>query len=649
MTLQAKQTRVEDFSVQNNTLVRDVADRVEDRISIEIGDSKQAEFIPQAKIMRWDNETNFSIRRDNGARSFVERDGKIVAEGADENVVIYELEPDEQNEDGGLEIEIELPRRPKTNVFEFTLQTKGLNFYYQPELTEKEKAEGASQPDNVIGSYAVYHATKRDNRVGGKHYKTGKAFHIYRPKAIDADGVEVWCELNIDEQAGVLTVTVPQDWLNRASYPVRVDPTFGYTSVGAAANPLAFESSNFRLGNSYEVTLIESGTGNWTIPAGVTEIIVETWGGGGAGGGRTGFNGNGGGGGGGAYSRKTFSGLTPLDTIPYSVGAVASGSTGAGADGNVTWFYSNDSSGCVAAGGKGGTSGTPGVGGAGGLATDGHGDVKYNGGNGSNGVATTTASGAGGSGAGSTGNGNNASGTTGGGGVNELGGQGGMGRTVGGNGGGGGILASGGGGAIRNNSINRTGGQGQTGIIRITYATAAEGQLQSMDAYLGGSVAVDVTAFVNRLHGSGTYGLHNEIAKKENTGASASAGWKTFNFANESLVGTATYILSVSANSAPLVGSERYSIYADSSTTDGRFSTIPTTYPGDDPWGASYGVGNVKRRYSIYATYEAAASDPDPITKVKIAGTFVPITPKVKINGTFVEKTSKVKVGGTFV
>ena len=222
MTLRARETKVEDFTLERNTLIRDVADRPADRISVEIGDSKQDEFIPQAKIIRWDNETNFSIRRDNGARSFVERDGKIVAESRDENVVIYELEPDEQNEDGGLEIEIELPRQPKTSVFEFTLQTKGLNFYYQPELTKEEIADGASQPENVIGSYAVYHATKRDNRVGGKHYKTGKAFHIYRPKAIDADGAETYCDIHIQVQgeSGTMTKTVPQEFLNKAKYPV---------------------------------------------------------------------------------------------------------------------------------------------------------------------------------------------------------------------------------------------------------------------------------------------------------------------------------------------------------------------------------------------------------------------------------------------
>lgn len=251
---QAHREIAKDYTLQNNTLLRPVKNDAADRLELEIGDAKQAEFMPQAKIKRWDNETNFSIRRDNGARSFVERDGKVIAEGTKENVVIYELEPDEQNEDGGLEIEIELPRQPRTNVFEFTLQTKGLNFYYQPEIADEEaeqsrigKADKRSleeikrsmRPENVVGSYAVYHATKRDNRIGEKHYKTGKAFHIYRPKAIDADGNEVLCDLHIDEAAGILTVTVPEKWLFAANYPVRVDPTFGYTSVGGSISAIA--------------------------------------------------------------------------------------------------------------------------------------------------------------------------------------------------------------------------------------------------------------------------------------------------------------------------------------------------------------------------------------------------------------------------
>ena len=37
-----------------------------DRIEVEVGDSKQnAKFYPQVKVMRWDNECNVSISKQN--------------------------------------------------------------------------------------------------------------------------------------------------------------------------------------------------------------------------------------------------------------------------------------------------------------------------------------------------------------------------------------------------------------------------------------------------------------------------------------------------------------------------------------------------------------------------------------------------------
>ena len=90
----------------------------------------------------------------------------------------------------------------------------------------------------MAGSYAVYHQTQEGDytALGGKNYKAGKAFHIYRPRIEDATGASCWGELNIDVKAGLLTVTIPQDWLDQAVYPVRhaAGLTFGYTSIGGA-------------------------------------------------------------------------------------------------------------------------------------------------------------------------------------------------------------------------------------------------------------------------------------------------------------------------------------------------------------------------------------------------------------------------------
>lgn len=144
------------------------------------------------------------------------------------------IEPKEgtQNE---FDIDFTLHSKPDTNVFEYKIEgAESFDFFFQPPLTAEEIAEGASRPENVVGSYAVYHSFKANHRIGSTNYATGKAFHIYRPKAIDANGVEVWAELSYIE--GLLTVTVPPKFLDDAVYPVRVDPTFGYTTAGASGS-----------------------------------------------------------------------------------------------------------------------------------------------------------------------------------------------------------------------------------------------------------------------------------------------------------------------------------------------------------------------------------------------------------------------------
>lgn len=223
------------FLLKDSTYFQDVKLDPKDTIKIEVGDSKQLDFKPQFKIMRWDNEVNFSMRAEE----------KIGATFTNTNGVIKYITPEYEvhqyekltaGEDGGFEFEWVFGSKPLSNVLSATIQTKGLDFFYQPELTEKEKLH-KHRPDNVTGSYAVYHSSKGGlNNIDGKEYRTGKAFHIYRPEAVDTNGVRVWCDLNIDERNGLLSVTVPQTFLDNAVYPVTVDPTFGYTSIGATTN-----------------------------------------------------------------------------------------------------------------------------------------------------------------------------------------------------------------------------------------------------------------------------------------------------------------------------------------------------------------------------------------------------------------------------
>ena len=147
----------------------------------------------------------------------------------------------------------------------------------------------------------------------------------------------------------------------------------------------------------------------FTVPAGITSIIVECWGGGG-GSESIGTNSNiimSAGAAGGAYARKTIS-VSPGEEYPLTVGAggnyVATG-TGQGGD---TFFNTN----VVLAKGGNRSTATAYSAGPNGTTTGSIGDIVYAGGNGGSGyniVSSTRFSGGGGSGAGSTGNGNNGS------------------------------------------------------------------------------------------------------------------------------------------------------------------------------------------------------------------------------------------------
>lgn len=219
-----------------------------------------------------------------------------------------------------------------------------------------------------------------------------------------------------------------------------------------------------------------SGTFTFTVPAGVSSIIVECWGAGGGGGGNSTTADGAGGGGGGAYSRSVLT-VTP-GNFSLTVGAGgAGGSGGNGTDGGDTWFGSSTT--ILAAGGKRGyapSGGAAGVSGAGGLASASVGDVRYNGGNGGTGRDNNTGQGGpGGSSAGTGANGTSGPATwsT----VTadpapEGGGTGGNGGTAGNNGSPGSVPGGGGGGSgdkPNNGSSSRIGGSGASGQIIISW------------------------------------------------------------------------------------------------------------------------------------------------------------------------------------
>lgn len=208
---------------------------------------------PAISFEKWDGEAKLGVSypsvSDEGKRKVLSN--KIEWKNEKEIVHAYPLEANESMEGGGFEIELILKEKPDTNIFTFPLNGyESFDFYYQPELTQQEIDEGSIRPENIVGSYAVYHKELKNNK-----YTTGKAFHIFRPLVKDADGDQVWGTLMYVD--GALSVTVPQEYLDKAVYPVSVDPTVGFTSIGG--------TSGGNTANDHFVSVLESVPSSGTI------------------------------------------------------------------------------------------------------------------------------------------------------------------------------------------------------------------------------------------------------------------------------------------------------------------------------------------------------------------------------------------------
>lgn len=247
------------YQLQNNTYFATANEDRRNRLDVEVGDAKQTEFHPQIKLKRWHNEINFSARlvhRENisNIKPFCEY-GKIKWRAKKFEVHFYDV-PQKDEDEGGYEFEIILLEKPDTNKFEFTIQHKGLEFCYQPELTKKEKKQGHERSENIVGSYAVYYKEPPKNFAGSNVYKSGKAFHIFRPEVKDSGGNKIWADLHIDSEKGILSITVNKAFLKHAVYPIHIDPTFGYATIGASSTYIAANALLGTLGTA------QSGTAN---------------------------------------------------------------------------------------------------------------------------------------------------------------------------------------------------------------------------------------------------------------------------------------------------------------------------------------------------------------------------------------------------
>ncbi len=250
-------------------------------------------FSPEIKLEKWGDETYIRVWSDEAGDSFATTDGDKTIWYNEDKSKEYNFYPTTlENGTEAFEYEIILKEKPATNIISLKIESKGLKFYYQPPLDEEfndptctpTDCQNRHRPENIVGSYAVYHESKSGDytALSGKNYMTGMAFMIYRPQMEDSNGWKVWGELNIDIEKGIETVTIPQDFIDKAVYPIKhaSGQTFGNEVAGTShlniSNPFLV-GSLFTSGADAEGATVSKLTlsAEWNVtPADIKGVIV---------------------------------------------------------------------------------------------------------------------------------------------------------------------------------------------------------------------------------------------------------------------------------------------------------------------------------------------------------------------------------------
>jgi hypothetical protein len=176
-----------------------------------------------------DGDRNDVVSTPNGARFVIDDDTLLTWEHT--NNVANDIYVDFPDEFGGSKETIQLDKAPLIARWRYRLYysvDSNLGFAFQPELTQDQIDRGHTRPDWCVGSYAIF----------DKHHR--KVGHIPRPYAITALGEKVWFDISINDNPPFfadITITGDTDWLKSlpvSAFPVLIDPTMGYTSIGGS-------------------------------------------------------------------------------------------------------------------------------------------------------------------------------------------------------------------------------------------------------------------------------------------------------------------------------------------------------------------------------------------------------------------------------
>ena len=203
-----------------------------------VGNENAGSFEPHIRAMRWGGEGSFSFGLPGRGIPSAFRNGKVEWTDGDQLHRFYEREANSVRwPQGGFEYDIVFGVKPQSRILSIPIDITGLEARFQGELSPFAVARGCTRPPDVVGSYAFYHATKgkmNSTKDAAKDYKTGKAFHLYRPECVDALGVRQFMDMKI--VGSNLEIVLDPGYFNRATYPVTLDPTIGNTFEGASSD-----------------------------------------------------------------------------------------------------------------------------------------------------------------------------------------------------------------------------------------------------------------------------------------------------------------------------------------------------------------------------------------------------------------------------
>lgn len=273
----AKDKNIEEaYKIDNEKFIKN-EDQANDKFKIKIGENLK----PNLEISKWDEESKLILKpRSNNLKAIDVKDKKIEYDDGNTKYRFYDIEEKLEyekikdksafiksvyaatiNEDiKGFEMEIELSEAPENDILELDIESENIIFEYQAPLNIEFSSSTCTEtqcgdwyrPENIVGSYSLYNASNRNHEVGKTNYMAGKISQMYRPKIIDANGDEFWGIYNTDlNETKVLQIKIPKGVV----YPIIVDPTFGYESIGGSTTHLVSNTAGISLG-----TPITSGT-----------------------------------------------------------------------------------------------------------------------------------------------------------------------------------------------------------------------------------------------------------------------------------------------------------------------------------------------------------------------------------------------------